>query len=723
VSGPGGPGARRTSRPGRNLGSGEQEARAGGSRQRRQGPGPSPRPPRSRRAAVAFGALAGLAGLTAAAITISQGSSHQASQSASRAGTSSEAGVFRGSGSGAGTTSGSGTSLGTGTTSGSGSTQKVDHSNVGATHSPQVLRQLTAISSSTTQSSVIAGALQGVDVASFQHPNGATIDWNAVSQAGKQFAAVKATEGAYYQNHYALDDLAQAKAQGLSVMGYAFAIPNGNGSSASPVDQADYLIDYLATGSAGVPTILLDIEYNPYGAECYGLSQSAMVTWISQFNAEVQKRTGQQPIIYTPRGWWTDCTGGSAAFSQIPLWEPYISSGATSPILVTGWQNWAFWQYGTGTVSGISGSTDLDQLNPALIPLLNPGPQKHRVGSPVGLQVKPADPVSGQTLSFTATGLPAGVSMSSSGQITGWPLTPGTYTATVTASDGAGLSGSFSFPWTITIPADAGPAGMVRLDFDGKCLNDVGNLSADGTQADIWTCNGGTAQLWTYVQDGTLRIHGKCLTVPSGSASGAKVVLGSCTDIGRQKWRVVYPRSVNPSAGSVATTLYNPTSGMCMTDPAFSKTNGTRVVVSSCNGQRDESWALPGGPAASGIPGKCLDDSGNLTTAGNKIDIYSCNGGTGQQWTLKPDATVRVHGMCLDVAGSATASASPVVLNTCGGAASQQWHLVQHGGGAQIVNAASGLCLADPADSTTNGTQLQISACVTGDPGMAWRVS
>jgi GH25 family lysozyme M1 (1,4-beta-N-acetylmuramidase) len=615
-----------------------------------------------------------------------------------------------------------------------GSPQPVDHSNVGATHSPQLLRQFASTSAgtsgSTLQSSVIAGALQGVDVASYQHPSGDPIDWPQVAADGIQFAAIKGTEGAYYKNPHALTDLAQAKAAGLSVMAYAFAIPNGNGSSSSPATQADYLINYLATGSAGIPAIMLDIEYDPYittdGTNlCYGLTQSAMVSWISAFDAEVQKRTGQQPIIYTPPSWWKTCTGGSAAFSQLPLWVPDYST-TSSPPLPAGWANWGLWQYTSiGTVNGINdaGHTDLDQLNPSLIALLNPGPQRFLAGSPVGLQIKPADPVAGQTLSYTATGLPRGVSMSPSGQITGWPVTPGAFAVTVTASNGQGLTGTVSFTWTISIPADAGPAGAVRLDLGGKCLNDVGNSSANGTEADIWTCNGSSAQQWTYVQDGTLRIHAKCLAVPSGAASGSKVRLASCTDSGRQQWQLVYPRSVNTAAGGFATTLFNSASGMCMTDPGWSRKDGTRVVVSPCNGYRNEAWTLPAGPAASGIPGKCLDDSGNRTTAGNKIDIYSCNGTTAQQWTVNPDGTLRVHGMCLDVSMPGTVSGSLIDLNTCSGSASQQWHLLRQGGGAQLANAASNLCLADPGDTTANGTQMQILACTTGDPGMAWRVS
>lgn len=329
--------------------------------------------------------------------------------------------------------------------------QRAHRYNTGATHSPQVLRQLAGGTAASRPASPIPGALQGVDVASFQHPNGQSINWTQVAQAGIQFAAVKATEGAYYQNPYALSDLAQAKAAGLSVMAYAFAIPNGNGSSASPVVQADYLLSYLAKASGPLPVIMLDIEYNPYGSECYRLTKSAMVTWITRFDAEIQAKTGQQPIIYTPAPWWQTCTGGVANFRQVPLWVPDYSS-TSSPTLPAGWTNWGVWQYSsTGTVSGINtpGGTDLDQLNPLRIPLLDPGAQRGVTGTAVSLQIKAVDPVTGQTLSFSATGLPAGLSISASGLITGTPSTAGTYRPTVKVTDGHGHSGSVSFGWTV----------------------------------------------------------------------------------------------------------------------------------------------------------------------------------------------------------------------------------------------------------------------------------
>lgn len=264
--------------------------------------------------------------------------------------------------------------------------QPTDRYNVGATHSPQLLRQLAGpMRSSGTASDgpgrsamagsgALAGAEQGVDVAGYQHPGGAAIDWSAVANAGIGFAAVKATEGAYYQNPYALSDLAEAKAAGLSVAAYAFAIPDGNGASSNPVLQADDLISYLGPLSTSVP-IMLDVEYNPYsGGECYGLGAASMVSWIAGFSAEVVAKTGRSPIVYTPAQWWDTCTGGSGAFRQDSLWLPDYTS-ASSPALPAGWANWSIWQYSSvGTVSGIPapGNTDLDQLHPGLAAL--PGP-------------------------------------------------------------------------------------------------------------------------------------------------------------------------------------------------------------------------------------------------------------------------------------------------------------------------------------------------------------
>jgi GH25 family lysozyme M1 (1,4-beta-N-acetylmuramidase) len=708
--------------------------------------------------------------------------------------------------------------------------QPVNHSNVSEPHSPELLRKLAGParplgarrSALALHREVIAGAVQGVDVSSHQHPNGTAINWATVASGGIRFAAIKATEGDYYTNPYAPADLTGAQSAGLSTVAYAFGIPNGNGSSSSPTVQADDLVNSLTkAGISPLPPIMLDIEYNPYGAECYGLTKSAMVTWINGFSAEVLAKTGRLPIIYSTQDWLATCTGDSTALGNDPLWiAQYASIPSPSP-LPANWSDWGIWQYSsTGTVNGIpgsSGNTDLDQVNPdsfiapgklmvfnpgprrsqpggaasgqveayaeeagpklsyapttmpswlnlntgtgqltgtapsapgsfpvtvtvsdatsgasgpvsftwytnGVVTAISPGSQSTTTGSPVSLQLTASDTVSAPPITFTAAGLPPGLLVASDGLITGWPSTPGSYTVTVTATDNAASSGTVSFTWTVTTATSSGPTGPVRLDLAGKCLNDVGNKSANGTKADIWTCNGSSAQNWTHVQDGTLRIHGKCLVVPSASSpSGTAVVLAPCTGGPIQKWQLADPRSVNPSAGTTPVTLANPATGMCLADPGAKTANGTTVTVSTCDGATDQAWTLPAGPVASQIPGLCLDDAGAKTSNGNKIDIYTCNGTSAQRWTAEPDGTVRVLGKCLDVHGGGTVSGTPVDLYTCNGTGAQQWQVTQSAAGAVLVNPQSGLCLADPGSSAVKGTAIQIITC-TQIPGEEWRV-
>ena len=57
----------------------------------------------------------------------------------------------------------------------------------------------------------------------------------------------------------------------------------------------------------------------------------------------------------------------------------------------------------------------------------NPGSQAGTVGTAASVQITATDSASGQTLAYSATGLPAGLSISSTaGVISGTPTTAGT---------------------------------------------------------------------------------------------------------------------------------------------------------------------------------------------------------------------------------------------------------------------------------------------------------
>ncbi len=106
--------------------------------------------------------------------------------------------------------------------------------------------------------------------------------------------------------------------------------------------------------------------------------------------------------------------------------------------------------YDMATGLGSPNATALAQtLCTDAITLSNPGQQHTTVKTPVSLQIKAAD-TRGQAVTYTAPGLPTGLTINSStGKITGQPKRIGDFTVTVTVSDAAGTSTKTTFEWIV----------------------------------------------------------------------------------------------------------------------------------------------------------------------------------------------------------------------------------------------------------------------------------
>ncbi|MEV4440575.1 GH25 family lysozyme [Streptomyces sp. NPDC049577] len=184
-----------------------------------------------------------------------------------------------------------------------------------------------------------AGTVRGLDVSAHQ----GNVNWSAVRAAGASFAYVKATEGLTYKNEFFSQQYNGSAAAGLVRGAYHFARPENSGGTA----QADNFVDQGGGWRKDGRTLpgALDIEYSPVqGAPaCYGLGQSQMVSWISDFVERYHARTGRYPAIYTTTSWWSRCTGNSAAFAgKSPLWIANFNGSALP--LPHGWTGYAVWQ-------------------------------------------------------------------------------------------------------------------------------------------------------------------------------------------------------------------------------------------------------------------------------------------------------------------------------------------------------------------------------------------
>ncbi|KQV12391.1 MULTISPECIES: lysozyme [unclassified Kitasatospora] len=179
---------------------------------------------------------------------------------------------------------------------------------------------------------------KGMDVSGWQ----GNVNWSTAAANGARFAYVKATEGTTYTNPYFTQQYNGSYNAGLIRGAYHFALPNTSTGAA----QATWFVNHGGGWSADGKTLppALDIEYNPYGATCYGLSQSAMVSWIRDFSNTVHTRTGRYPAIYTTTNWWVSCTGNNSSFGATnPLWiARYASTVGTLP---AGWSYQTIWQY------------------------------------------------------------------------------------------------------------------------------------------------------------------------------------------------------------------------------------------------------------------------------------------------------------------------------------------------------------------------------------------
>jgi hypothetical protein len=110
---------------------------------------------------------------------------------------------------------------------------------------------------------------------------------------------------------------------------------------------------------------------------------------------------------------------------------------------------------------------------------------------------------------------------------------------------------------------------------------------------------------WKGVQSG------KCLTADTSGAA-----IGACTGAAGQSWSYDAKGTLKGANGYL--------------------TAGSQGLTTAADytGDATQRWLLNGnGQIVSEASGKCLDVSGQATTDGSRVILYSCNGGSNEAWT------------------------------------------------------------------------------------------
>ncbi len=163
-----------------------------------------------------------------------------------------------------------------------------------------------------------------------------------------------------------------------------------------------------------------------------------VLAWESAYATAFQIQVSNDAENWTTIYSTTTGTGGTQTLSVSGSGR-YIRMYGTARATGYGYSLWEFQVFGSG--GGSTGNT---------VTVTTPPNQTSTVGTAASLQVSASDSASGQTLTYSATGLPAGLSINSgTGLISGTPTAAGTSTVTVTATDTTGASGSATFTWTV----------------------------------------------------------------------------------------------------------------------------------------------------------------------------------------------------------------------------------------------------------------------------------
>ncbi len=339
----------------------------------------------------------------------------------------------------------------------------------------------------------------------------------------------------------------------------------------------------------------------------------------------------------------------------------------------------------SGDLNFASGTSAIyDEYVPAVA---NPGTQNSAVGDNVSLQVQASGLAPGDSWTFSATGLPRGLSIdTSSGLITGTITgSAASFSATVTANDGQGDSASQNFTWNVSVLSETNPGTQANAVGDSVSLA----ISSSGLP---------TGDSWTYSAAG----------LPSGLSidAGTGVITGTITGSAN-----AYSSSVTASDGEGASITQDFTwnvSVLSETNPGTQNGavgDSVSLAIATSGLPSGDSWTY----SASGLPsGLSINTStgaitGTITGSANAYSS-SVTASDGEGASVTQAFTWNVSALAVTNPGtqsSALGASVSLQIQSSGLPSGDSW-----------TYSASGL----PSGLSINATSGLITGTITGSP-------
>ncbi|MEV6846728.1 putative Ig domain-containing protein [Actinoplanes sp. NPDC051411] len=342
-------------------------------------------------------------------------------------------------------------------------------------------------------------------------------------------------------------------------------------------------------------------------------------------------------------------TGGTTPYTWTAIGLPAGVSINSSTGVITGTPTTAGTSSVTLTATDTTtraGSSTFTWTVETALTVVNPGTQQSTIGQPVTVTLSAAGGTSPYT--WSATGLPAGLSISTSGVITGTPTAATTSSVVLTVKDTAGRTATANLSWvTATGPSVANPGPL------------TGTIGA--AVATTVTATGGRAP---YTWSASALPAGLSLNASSGAVTGTPTTAGTTTV-------TITAKDADGRTGATSFTWAIATP-VTLTDPGpQNSTTGVTVstTLTATGGTSPYTFTATGLPAglainpATGVVTGSPTTTGTTTTALTVTDTLGRTASARVAWTIAAPLTLTDPGPQIGTVGKPTT----VTLTATGG--------------------------------------------------------